>query len=223
VTLSLRVRKKVHRLCTGPAHALLHRRLRRLMRQGSPLTESEARRLVRLWWNGGWTCDPQYLAAIAQAARTSAGPILECGSGLSTLITAIYAHTPLVSLESSPVWAANVNAHLRRLNLPESVIYSPLREHGDLIWYEAPPQGAGGQEFTMIICDGPPSLQAGEDARFGVLPVMRHRLAPGALIFADDADRPAERRAIEAWIERFGCTDTGLSAGRGRVLRTPSG
>src|SRR5436853_7521373 len=47
--------------------------------------------LIYGWGNEGWCGHNEYLAACIEGALTTRGPILECGSGLTTLLLGIIA------------------------------------------------------------------------------------------------------------------------------------
>ena len=47
------------------------------------------------------------------------------------------------------------------------------------------------------IADGPPGNTKG--GRYGLLPIMRSRLAPDVVILLDDAERPGEQRVLQQW------------------------
>jgi hypothetical protein len=51
--------------------------------------------------------------------------------------------------------------------------------------------------FQLVICDGPPGETPG--GRYGLWPVLGQRLAPGAVILLDDADRPGEEEVLRRW------------------------
>ena len=72
----------------------------------------------------------------------------------------------------------------------------PLVEYGEFVWYD-PPLAQMPDEFSLVICDGPPGTTKG--GRYGLLPVLGDRLRAGATILLDDAGRPAEAELIRRW------------------------
>ena len=165
------------------------------------------RRVFRVWGNEGWTADLEYLEEVARYAVSTPGPILECGSGATTLLLAALAAARGVEvwvLEHSPTWQAQVARALggeraARLRLCATA----LRDFGEFDWYDAPAAQMPG-DFRLVVCDGPPGTVRG--GRYGLLPILGSHLAPGAVILLDNADRPKEMAALERWQR-----DAGLS------------
>lgn len=157
-------------------------------------------RLVYGWGNEDWSAQHEYLRGSLQHALRAGGPILECGSGLSTLLLGAVAQqtgNAVWSLEHKPEWAARVDASLRRYRIRSvHLCVSPLKDHGQFSWYD-PPVDQFPRAFAMVLCDGPPGDTKG--GRYGLVPVMRTRLAPGAVILLDDAARPDEQRIAGRW------------------------
>jgi predicted O-methyltransferase YrrM len=130
----------------------------------------------------------------------SSGSVLECGSGVSTLVlAAALAPTArhLVSLENDAVWERQVRDALPvSLRAGLGIALAPLVNYGDFDWYDlhsAPPQDSIG----FVVCDGPPGSTRG--GRYGLTRVLGDRLTPGAIVLLDDTCRPDEREIIERW------------------------
>lgn len=133
------------------------------------------------------------------------GPILECGSGLTTLLVGAVAHgrgQVLWTLEHLPEWSQRVQQTLDRHGLGTvQLCTSPLRSYGDFDWYTAPLERMP-EAFSLIICDGPPSHTRG--GRYGLAPVMASRMRPGCRILLDDAERSDEQRIATRWASELG-------------------
>lgn len=157
------------------------------------------------WGNAPWTARADYLRATLALALRGGGPILECGSGLTTLVLAVAArHTAraVVSLENDPRWARTVAEALARHGLAQvRIVLAPLRDYGAFHWYDIAGLELPGK-FSLVICDGPPGSTPG--GRYGLLPVMRERLAFDCVILLDDAERPGEQEALARWGREFG-------------------
>jgi len=203
----------------GPLRKLLHsargfRRRRRFagaMRRlaRDPLIAADDRdllaELVRGWANEGWSAWEEFLTGCAAQARVTRGPILECGSGLTTLLIGTIAQArglPVWALEHSPAWGAHVLRALAAHRIRSvRLCLAPMTRYGGFTWY-TPPLSAMPERFSLVVCDGPP---AGiEGGRVGLVPVMRHRLAPGAVILLDDAGRRHERAIASRWAKELG-------------------
>jgi glycosyltransferase involved in cell wall biosynthesis len=156
------------------------------------------------WSNEGYAARSDYLEAVAKIAATTSRPILECGSGLTTILVGLLAGRRGVktySLEHFPEWRARVTATLEQLQIAQvQVCSAPLREyHGfswGFSWYD-PPLAELPPEFGLVICDGPPGTTAG--GRYGLMPVLGERLPPGAVILLDDTERPSEVEVLSRW------------------------
>jgi hypothetical protein len=175
--------------------------------------------LVRAWGNAAWSAREDYLRDCIHHALATKGPVLECGSGLTTLVIGIIAQRcgyRCWALENSETWAARARAALARYNVTAVTIStSPLRTYDDFDWYD-PPLATMPAAFRMVICDGPPGSTRG--GRYGLVPVMRNRMARGCVILLDDADRPAERSIVKRWIRELEAT-TETNHGRHRHAR----
>src|SRR5438876_2404411 len=143
--------------------ALSESRLRRALRRISQLSEGQlpSRELLHElqvgWGNDGFAARYDYLEEVIQSAARTRGPILECGSGLTTLLIGLYAGRRDVqtwSLEHIPEWHARVTAALQRHHIAGvDVCLAPLREYGDFQWYD-PPLDALPASFSLVVCDG---------------------------------------------------------------------
>ena len=162
--------------------------------------------LIYGWGNEAWSADSQYLAACVESALTTNGPVLECGSGLTTLLLGIVAQRRRFSvwaLEHLPIWAERVRTNLSRHRIDSArIALAPLRRYGEFEWYAVPFEQLK-QRFPLVICDGPPSATPG--GRYGLLPVMKHMLEEGCLILVDDAQRNAERAMVSRWRDEESC------------------
>lgn len=176
--------------------------------------------LVVTWGNKSFSADTQYLQYCVSQVKSGSGPILECGSGLSTLVVAAVAKAAgreLYSLEHHAGWRDKVQTALNRFGL-NSVAHLPattLVSYGDFSWYDVAqlniPNG-----LTLVICDAPPhSTQGG---RSGLLPVMRNKFAPGCRVLMDDGIRQAERDIVRKWQTEFGGTVTEDLTGKGILV-----
>lgn len=173
-------------------------------------SDERLRALVYGWGNDGWSAHSEYLRQMVQRVVTTDGPVLECGSGLSTLLLAAAARargTKVHSLEHFPAWRARVTEELARHGLDGvgTVHDAPLQEYGEFAWYTFP-SALRSLRFSTVICDGPPSTTLG--GRYGLLPLAGPSLAPDAVILLDDAARAEEQALIRRWSAEVGATAT---------------
>jgi hypothetical protein len=151
-------------------------------------------------WGNDWSAKEEYLGCWLEHSLHVQGPILECGSGLSSVLVGVIAKIrgcPHWVLEHLPFWASKVQRCLDVHELDSTVVCTrPLKEFGDFSWYDPPLQSMP-DSFSLIICDGPPGSTKG--GRYGLASVMRDRLKPGCTILLDDADRKDERSIARRW------------------------
>jgi hypothetical protein len=187
---------------------------------GSPIV----RDLIYGWGNESWSALQEYLTECIRHALNARGPILECGSGLTTVLMGTIAQRQgqsLWSLEHLPGWAARVQRCLDRYSLDTVVLHvAPLRDFGTFDWYDAP-LGAMPDSFSLVICDGPPGGTKG--GRYGLVPVMTGRLEPLCVILLDDAGREQELAIARRWEIELGASFETLGRGKPYIRMTVLG
>ncbi len=158
-------------------------------------------------WRNSWSATEEFLLEMAKIAAIHRGPILECGTGLSTLVLGFISEStgnPIYSLEQDPSWFERVRKDLLHHHLRRNrVILAKLKKFTDYEWYDWT-QGPPLPRFAFVVCDGPPGISWG--GRYGLLPQMRDRLMPGCIILLDDAGREGEREILGRWKREYGIT-----------------
>lgn len=160
----------------------------------------------------GWAASPDFLLTVADTIlERRPATIVECGSGLTTLIAARCVEMNGVgrvySLEHLPEFADRTRALLARHGLSSvaSIVDAPLADLALADW-----QGAWYRReafrvpapIDLLIVDGPPHA-TGKMARYPAVPTFIDALAPGALVLLDDADRPDEQAIARLWLEDY--------------------
>jgi hypothetical protein len=152
------------------------------------------------WGNIGYAAGISYLRHVGERVVNSRGPILECGSGATTLLIAALtqAHQrSFVVLEHNLAWFNYLQCILGKLGYHHvKLIHAPLVDYGDYRWYH-PPTLDHKHDFSLVICDGPPGSIPG--GRYGLLPIMGNHLAQNCVILLDDTHRKAEQHIITSW------------------------
>ena len=175
--------------------------------------------LIDAWGNAGWSANEDFLRVSVGHALETTDAILECGSGLSTLLLASVAKQrglPYWALEHSANWSDKVRHHLNRHELAGARIWvSSLRDYAGYAWYD-PPFHWMPKHFSLVICDGPPADTLG--GRYGLVPVMKSTLGPGCTILLDDAVREQERAIARRWQAELGA-EYSLLEGRSPLIR----
>ena len=170
------------------------------LQHGIPFDRRVLTRLIYGWGNESWSADTEYLLSCLEHTQACRGPILECGSGLTTLLIGAVAQKSgnvVCSLEHHPEWGNRVARLLKQYRI-DSVHMSiqPLKNYTDFTWYE-PPCAEMADQYALVICDGPPSATRG--GRYGLVPVMKSRLAADCIILLDDANRAEEQVIAKRW------------------------
>jgi len=156
----------------------------------------------------GWAASPDFLSVLARhVIHARPRVILECGSGVSTVVLArtceLNGIGHVYSLEHLPVCAERTRSELRRHGLDGcgEIIDAPLTRHSlegrEWSWYglqELPPI-----QVDMLVIDGPPKA-TGPLARYPAGPLLFPHLKPGASVFLDDAHRPDEQDSVARWL-----------------------
>ncbi|PMB39151.1 hypothetical protein CEN40_24345 [Fischerella thermalis CCMEE 5205] len=157
--------------------------------------------LLAGWGNNHFAANLDYLEEVAKQAVKTPGPILECGSGLTTILLGLLAGrrgVEIWSLEHIPQWYTRINTVLERYEISGvNLCLSPLHDFGGFCWYN-PPFPCLPNNFCLVICDGPPSNQT-PGGRYGLLPIFGQHLCDNALILLDDADREGEAEVLRRW------------------------
>lgn len=158
-----------------------------------------------------WAASPDLLWHLYRTVRESGvRQVLECGSGVSTLILAYALQEQgegrVYALEHDEAYARSTRDLLRQhqLQARAEVLHAPLRPvdlNGDTwLWYDttAIPQ----QSFDLIFVDGPPGATR-DHARFPAVPLLRDRLADDGIIVLDDHSRPDEADIGRRWLDHY--------------------
>jgi hypothetical protein len=159
----------------------------------------------------GWAASPDFLLAIARHARAS-GPetVIECGSGVSTVVLArcmqLNGKGHVYSLEHNSRFAEITHTYLAHYSLLEwvTVVEAPLERQVlsgiGWIWYS--PKLPLPERIDMLVIDGPPG-EIAPLARYPAGPHLFGRMTAGASAFVDDTLRDDEREILRRWLEEF--------------------
>lgn len=157
------------------------------------------------WGNMPWAASVELVKTAVQVARQVDGPILETGTGLTTLVMAaanpgVHVH----SLEHDASWASQLLRHASRLGLSNiSVHCDDLKQYEKGRWYSCPE--LPWKDLQLILCDGPPRQEGNRSILWDV---MREHGGNPRCILVDDADTgesiPAPYRSeIKGIIRQF--------------------
>lgn len=170
--------------------------------EGETLDRGTLTVLRRLWGNVKWSAELEYLEELCSLSARTNGPILECGSGLTTVLLALLARKRGItvwSLEHNPKWYDRVKRVLNKHQIENvNLCLAPLRSYGDFMWYN-PPMEQMPRDFRLVLCDGPPGTTLG--GRYGLISVMDEHIASECIILLDDAGREDEAKILKRWAE----------------------
>lgn len=110
-------------------------------------------------WGNPYAAQPTLLAAVHDIIKEAKGPVLETGSGVSTLVMAIAAMKAGVevhALEHDLDYFKKTQEALKRFGIKNVTLhYAPLRAYKNgFVWYEVP-ESFPEAEFAVVFCDGP--------------------------------------------------------------------
>lgn len=160
-------------------------------------------------WGSDWSALDEYLTECLRHALVCEGPILECGSGLTTILVGAIAKErklTMWSLEHLPEWGERVTKYTRKFGIDSvNISVRDLRDYPEFAWYD-PPLDAMPATFSLVICDGPPGGTRG--ARYGLAAVMKDRLHSQCVILLDDAAWEAQQKTAARWSAELSGTYT---------------
>jgi hypothetical protein len=177
--------------------------------QRDQLPEEKTLKQICKGWNNAWAARPHYILACLNESLKSSGLILECGSGLTTILIGILAqkyNRSVISLEHNEDYSRRISAILRKMKIYSvNIIIAPLKSYGDYDWYDVTNCALMG-EISIVICDGPPGNTRG--GRYGLLPILNEYLSSDCTVILDDAKRSEEQRIANKWENQFNMVAT---------------
>lgn len=165
-------------------------------------------------WGAGAMRPAGLVAVCNDIVLNSRRRVVELGSGISTVLLArLLGQRPpgfrLVAVEHDEHWTRWVREQLDREGTGADVVvlHAPLAAHpSGLEWYDETilrqglDRALGGDAIDLLLVDGPPAYADGQGmARYPALPGLLDRLAPGATVVLDDAERPGEQEVLRRW------------------------
>lgn len=134
-------------------------------------------------WGNHWAVDASCLLTLFVLALETKGTILECGSGVSTIVLAIAAErtgAKLVTLENDSMWAFKVSETLSKYDLCHTVTPTKIQDFDGYSWYDYSTE----KEIDMVFCDGPPR----GIGRAGIVHRMKDKLLSATVLMDDTED-----------------------------------
>jgi hypothetical protein len=167
------------------------------------ITESIVQQLSYGWNNSGWSLSNKAMLNMIKASYSANGTILECGSGLSTLVLGLLHRNNkeinIYALEHNAVWLSKVNKWREKLQLNNiTLLHTEIIPYQNYDWYDISNITLP-KNINFIICDGPPGTTRG--GRYGLIPTIKNYIGDHCTIFLDDTCRLTEKRLIQKWSE----------------------
>ncbi len=158
------------------------------------------KKLIYGWGNQGYSAMTDYLETCVEYAYKTEGNIIECGSGLSTIIVGSIAQkkgVQLISFEHNSFWGCRTATKLKELQLKNvTLAINNLKDYPEYSWYDVDISKLP-SPVTLVICDGPPAQTNG--GRYGLVPQLGSLLKPGCVILMDDVVRDDEQLVMRKW------------------------
>lgn len=180
-------------------YAILCWLLRRRARNVSP-------RAARLLWADSRAPTHFYLDTAGHLIeKDSFAAVLECGSGLTTLMLARAASDKdlnYVSLEHSREQCEFVNSLLGSAAIDQRVTHAPLRAYGAYSWYLRTRWAISQGPLLVLFGCSPSTIPSNRD---GLLHELQRRglLIAGTVVLLGDIQYPSEWRTVERWRADF--------------------
>lgn len=158
-----------------------------------------------------WSAAPDFIELITDAClRTRPEVIVECSSGLTTLVLArccqLNQRGQVISLENGAEYAEQTRQQLHVFELESyaQVIHAPLEKVtlalDEYDWYEL--ANLPELNIDMLVIDGPPGFIQ-KNSRYPALPLLYEKLSHQARVFLDDAARDDEQALVAQWLQEY--------------------
>lgn len=185
----------------------LHRAIQPLIATGR-LTSEQLVAFRRAWSNEGFSADVRYLAETIALIEKHGGPVLECGTGATTIIAGILGERygfETYCLEQDRAWGQLARRALEYHRISGvHVLDAPLQSFGPYAWYNTTGLQLP-QHFGVILCDGPFVDRSRGDAiynswRYGVLPFLHRTDSTFDALLLDDMNDKRATNVLQRWI-----------------------
>lgn len=149
-------------------------------------------------WGNPNSAQIDALVACYDLAKNSEGPILEAGSGLTTLIMAIANPGVQVHcMEHEPIWGSRIKYLLAIHDIKNVTMhFGDLIETGRGKYYDT--STLPKENFSFVLCDGPPRKISNRSLLFELAQIK------DAVVLMDDADDDFALAPIRKWSKEQG-------------------
>lgn len=165
---------------------------------------------IQLNFEKEWAVLPDFITELLKLTKEiRPNTIVECGSGLSTLICGYLAKNKMAnhvfSLEHNKQFyeATKNDIQIHGLEKFVTLIYAPLKqiqiEGEQWQWYALPHIMNSIVQIDLLLVDGPPGFLQ-KKSRYPAFSVLKEFFHKNTVIVLDDSDRPDEQEIINRWI-----------------------
>jgi hypothetical protein len=206
--------------CVGSSHDLLFPLYSNVASIGGNCSTASLQQILRNEELGVWAIDQETIELIWNLLHQEEPcTILECGSGVSTIVFAkyfagrqgsIHKQFRIISLEQDAEWVDRITARLRGLNLTAyaRILHAPVSDQGVyLVSDDELGRALNGDLADWIFIDAP---SGPEGCRRETLPMLKHFCRAGARWLLDDAFRDGELDFLREWHDRQQCAVVGI-------------
>ncbi len=142
--------------------------------RGVEIPAKEILSISQAWGNSNYSASIDLLSALDVLAKSGSGPILEFGSGLSTLVMSTSGRE-VFSVDHDMEWIDKVNSIASKAGLHVSTMYSDIKKDCYESVYSPYP--------SMVFIDGPPRHLAKREKVIDLIPEP----LPGCVFVVDDS------------------------------------
>ena len=181
-----------------------------LMMLGDGVTDERVHGFHKAWGSGGFSADADYMLRLARLLDKTKGPVLECGSGGTTLLAneiGLLRGFNTYSLEQEREWVKTMDGMMAE-KCATKVLFAPLERLRDHYFYDTGRQYLP-KHFSLIICDGPYiDVSLGEPYysgwRYGILPWLGRAERTWDVLLLDDVNDKRAEAVLDRWVREFG-------------------
>lgn len=157
-----------------------------------------------------WVVLPDFIQHFIEVVKENkSSTIVECGSGLSTLVGGYMVKNKIIkhfiSIEHEEQFYEATLDVLKKHTLEKyvTVLYAPLKRISingeEWFWYNTDRFETTINQIDILLVDGPPG-QIQKHSRYPAIPLLKKLFHKNTVVVLDDSDRPDEKEIINRWL-----------------------
>jgi glycosyltransferase involved in cell wall biosynthesis len=166
--------------------------------------------LMNLPFHKEWAVLPDFIYHLIELIKENKpSTIVECGSGLSTLVGGYLVKNKIIkhfiSIEHEEQFYEATLDDLKKHTLEKYVtlLYAPLKRISingeEWFWYNTDRFETTINQIDLLLVDGPPG-QIQKHSRYPAFPLLKKFFHKNTAVVLDDSDRPDEKEIINRWL-----------------------